>query len=181
MRLHALQADITQLEVDAIVNAANEALIPGGGVDGAINRAAGPELKIAMRAHGGCPTGEPASRQLSNYEQSMSFTLSGRSGMADGVVSLNCSPTRIAPHFKSRANTVVAALPSRRSAPVCTVIPRGRQPKSPSRRAAISPPIAEPSRMCILPASVMRSSSCTSRKESRFSMISWRSSFFLKA
>jgi O-acetyl-ADP-ribose deacetylase (regulator of RNase III) len=58
MRLHALQADITQLDVDAIVNAANEALIPGGGVDGAINRAAGPELKIAMRAHSGCPTGE---------------------------------------------------------------------------------------------------------------------------
>jgi O-acetyl-ADP-ribose deacetylase len=58
MNLRALEADITQMEVDAIVNAANEALVPGGGVDGAINRAAGPELETAMRALGGCPTGE---------------------------------------------------------------------------------------------------------------------------
>lgn len=58
MNLRALEADITQLKVDAIVNAANEALVPGGGVDGAINRAAGPELRTAMRALGGCPTGE---------------------------------------------------------------------------------------------------------------------------
>ncbi len=58
MKLSALQGDITRLEVDAIVNAANDALIPGGGVDGAINRAAGPQLGQAMRAMGGCPTGE---------------------------------------------------------------------------------------------------------------------------
>jgi O-acetyl-ADP-ribose deacetylase (regulator of RNase III) len=58
MQLRAVQGDITQLSVDAIVNAANDALIPGGGVDGAINRAAGPRLGEAMRAIGGCPTGE---------------------------------------------------------------------------------------------------------------------------
>jgi O-acetyl-ADP-ribose deacetylase (regulator of RNase III) len=56
-RLEIIRADITALEVDAVVNAANARLIPGGGVDGAINTAAGPELAKAMAAIGSCPAG----------------------------------------------------------------------------------------------------------------------------
>jgi O-acetyl-ADP-ribose deacetylase (regulator of RNase III) len=101
-RLRVVQGDITQLDVDAIVNAAEESLLGGSGVDGAIHRAAGPGLLAECRGLGGCPTG--AARLTGGHHLPARYVIhavgpvyeTGREGEADRLRSCYRESLRLA-------------------------------------------------------------------------------------
>jgi hypothetical protein len=140
MPMRAVLADITTLDVDAVVTAANDRLAGGGGVDGAVHRAAGPELLAACRRIGGCPTGDaritPGFRLKARHVVHAVGPI-WRGGGA-GEAELLAGAYRASLALLREAGGASIAFPP--SPPASTATP------SPKRRASPSPPAARPAR-----------------------------------